>query len=179
VKSILCLSGAMASGKTTISRALAEHWTYAEVRSFGDVVRARARTDGRPVSRESLQQIGLQLVAEGWDAFVHALVHDVSPETDLLIVDGIRHVGAVEAIRGTFTGASVSTVHLRITGQVAVSRMRERGESPAVRAHEVEGELAEVERRAEVVVSGSLPPATIVRIIDGLMGDPRRIRTAP
>lgn len=169
MRGIVCVSGSIASGKTTVSRALAHQWPHAESRSFGDVVRARARLDGRPLDRPTLQDIGAQLVAEGWSAFVAALTAGTHPDTALLVVDGIRHPAAVEALQARFPEALTRTVYLRADEQVAAARMLERGEPTHTRSHAVESELRDVERHADLVISSALPVATIVRIIDALV----------
>jgi dephospho-CoA kinase len=169
VRSIICLSGSIASGKSTVSHALAEMWPNAETLSFGDVVRTRTRLEGLPSDRATLQEVGSQLLAEGWQSFITALIAGVSTDTVLLIVDGIRHPAAIDSLYERFPGATIRTVFLRVDEEVAARRMMERGESPTARGHAIESELVAVERRADLVISGALPVETTVRVISGLV----------
>lgn len=67
MKAVICLSGGIASGKTTVAHALAEHFPSVAVRSFGDVVRNQARSQGKVLDRATLQAVGLSLVQADGD----------------------------------------------------------------------------------------------------------------
>jgi adenylate kinase family enzyme len=169
VKIIICLSGAIASGKTTIAQGLHTAWPSAEVRSFGDVVRRRAISDGKPLVRSVLQETGLTLISEGWPYFVEALVSDVPSDADLLLVDGIRHVEASLALHSYFPDAATHTIYLRVDRETLRARILERGESEALVPHSVEQSLAQVEEYADIVISSRLAASVIVSTISGLI----------
>lgn len=165
MKSIICLSGGIASGKTTVARALAERFTDVSVLSFGDVVRRRARFLGKPLERETLQTIGLELVAAGWQSFVEALLVDVHQSTRVLIVEGIRHREAIEELQRRSLADKFLTVYITIEPSVQEKRLRERGESLAGRTHVVESSLPAVEASADLIIDGSVPLVNITNKI--------------
>jgi cytidylate kinase len=96
---VLCLSGGIASGKTTLASALAERFTIPHA-SFGRFVREVARERGLPEHREQLQQLGESLIEElGWDAFCTKVLETGGWTTGhSVVIDGIRHVAAFEAV---------------------------------------------------------------------------------
>ena len=72
---VICFSGRIGSGKSSVTKALANalHWRRA---SFGDYVRARvAEQGGDPASREDLQNLGQALVEANPEAFAVAVIH--------------------------------------------------------------------------------------------------------
>jgi dephospho-CoA kinase len=156
MKAVICLSGGIASGKTTVAQALAERFPSVAVRSFGDVVRNQARSQGKVLDRATLQAVGLSLVQAGWRSFVDALLEDVPQPVGVLIVEGIRHFEAVEELRRRRLGDRFLTVYLKVDPVVQDQRLRERDELPSSRGHAVESSLPEVEARAELVVDGAL-----------------------
>lgn len=160
MNSIICLSGGIASGKTIVAQALAEHFTNVSVRSFGDVVRRHARLLGKSLERETLQAIGLELVTAGWQSFVDALLEDVHQSTKVLIVEGIRHREAAEELQRRSLADRFLTVYIKIEPSIQEKRLRERGESLDGRTHAVESSLSEVEALADLIVDGS------VRMVD-------------
>jgi dephospho-CoA kinase len=152
VTTVVCLAGGIASGKTTLAHALTERWPNSSVRSFGDVVRRRARAEGLPLDRSSLQEVGLRLIAEGWPAFVGQLLADLPPDTDLLIIDGVRHSEAVDALRQRLPDCAFLVAYLQADQAAIQSRLAQRGESDGAPAHPVEASLPEVARLADVVI---------------------------
>ncbi len=169
MKAVICLSGAIASGKTTVAHALVGQFSNAVVRSFGDVVRYRARGEGKPIDRATLQAVGLALVEAGWQSFVDALVEDVPLRVEVLIVEGIRHREAVEEIKLRDLSPMILIVYLKIDTRTQNMRLQERCEPPSAQAHTVESSLSEVEAIADLVIDGDLPLDQImVRILEAL-----------
>ena len=162
---VICIGGGIASGKTTLAQALAEHLPNVAVRSFGNVVRHRARSQGKSLDRVSLQAIGLELIAVGWESFVDALLEDAPRGISLLIVEGIRHREAVEELQRRYAHDQFLIVYLRINPAEQNARLKQRGESLTRRTHTVEASLAEVEALAELVMDGSQPLAETVKAI--------------
>jgi dephospho-CoA kinase len=162
---VVCISGGIASGKTTLAQALAEQLPDVAVRSFGDVVRHRARLQGKPLDRASLQAVGLELIANGWESFVEVLLEDAPLEISVLIVDGIRHREAVEELQRRYVHGQFVTVYLKINPAEQRARIKQRGESLTKRTHTVEASLPEVEALAELVIDGSQPVAETVQAI--------------
>jgi dephospho-CoA kinase len=172
VTTIVCLAGGIASGKSTLAQAWQGHYPASVVLSFGTVVRQRAAARGRPLTREALQQTGLELIAEGWGAFVEELCRTApAGHQDLIIVDGIRHPEAVEALRERFVQEPVLTVFLHLPSAATRARLEQRGEDPGSLSHEVESSVAVVQRMADLVLDASRPihelAAAVVRLIEG------------
>ncbi|MGH3940060.1 MAG: AAA family ATPase [Pseudonocardiaceae bacterium] len=165
---VICLGGGIASGKTTIARALAAASPHSLVRSFGDIVRARARADGLEMDRATLQETGIRLIAEGWPEFIDALMADVPPQLELLIVDGIRHAEPVCELRRRFPIVPVRLVFLTTHRTVIQQRMAQRGEPFNAIEHAIESELRKVAETADILVDSGEPPGKIVEKIRAL-----------
>ncbi|HMP06718.1 MAG TPA: AAA family ATPase, partial [Lacipirellulaceae bacterium] len=73
IATALAFSGHIGSGKSTLSRAVADAIGAARV-SFGDHVRAVARHQGEPETRERLQAIGEALVASKMNDFCQSVL---------------------------------------------------------------------------------------------------------
>lgn len=158
MRAVVCLAGGMGAGKSTLARKLAERFPGSIVRTFGDVVRQRAAEEGRSRDRESLQEVGLRLIAEGWERFVGRLLEGLEPEKGgLLIIEGIRHVEAVEEIRRRFPRTPVRTVFLQLDLTTRDARLMERDGAAGDGEHEVEAEVGRVEQVADLSVDASRP----------------------
>lgn len=89
---IVGIAGPIASGKSALGRALAQHFS-AKLISFGEYVRDQARARGIDTSnRRALQDLGQSLVAGNVQSFVER----VFDWTDFhvghhVILDGVRH----------------------------------------------------------------------------------------
>ena len=83
---LICLSGSIASGKTTLAEALQVAFPCSARLAFGDVVRRRVLIAKREPTRRNLQDMGLQLIAEGWSPFVDDLLSDFTIDPEVLIV---------------------------------------------------------------------------------------------
>jgi len=97
---VVGFAGAIGSGKTAISTAIAEARNLPRV-SFGDFVRAEARRRGLDdTSREVLQGLGEVLIVEGWEAFCAKVLDQAAWQPgQSLVVEGIRHAAAVHTLR--------------------------------------------------------------------------------
>lgn len=168
MNAIICLSGGIASGKTTIAQALADAWPNSSIRSFGDVVRAQARADRLGTDRATLQETGIRLIAEGWPAFVDALIADIPPQAELLIVDGVRHVEPVHELRRQFPTIPVRLAFLAANETSVQQRMAQCGEPYNALGHAVESELQRVAKAADILIDSTWPPGEIVAKIRAL-----------
>jgi len=79
--SVVAIAGRIASGKTTVAQELSVRvgCPYA---SFGAYVRVVAHRRGLNSDRPALQQLGEQLIAEGWTQFVEGVVASAGGEQD-------------------------------------------------------------------------------------------------
>src|SRR5574341_206680 len=97
--------------------------------SFGDHVRAEARRLGLDDSaREVLQAVGEALIGAGWERFCRSVLAqaDWTPGRPL-VIDGVRHVQAVETLRPLVAPAALRLVYLEVPESVRERRLRNRG----------------------------------------------------
>lgn len=148
---IVALAGARASGKTSIATVLRRAHGY-EVRSFGDEVRRQAVTRGLNTDRESLRELGVQLIAEwGLDEFSQRVLAGASGPT---VVEGVRHLEAVAALRRL---APVTLVFIRTSSSARTARLAARANedlSAQAEQHSTELEVPQLESLADLVVDG-------------------------
>jgi hypothetical protein len=165
---VLCLAGGIASGKTTLANALEDASAGGACRSFGDVVRRYAAEHGLGSDRSALQAAGEQLIARGWSPFVTATVGDVDESTvQVLVIEGLRHVGAFDEIRRQFADDDVYLVFVQTADDVARARFDERGERSDGMMHHVESEVSLLRPLADVVVDGAAPlDATVATVME-------------
>lgn len=156
---LLCLAGEIATGKTTLANGLVAALPHATRVGFGDVVRRRVADAGLGPSRTNLQDMGERLIAQGWSEFVALLAAEVKIDPGVLVVDGIRHVAALHALRAQFLHRRIALVYLDSADQEQQTRLAERGENPASLAHPVERDLSAVRDLAGLVLPADEPTA--------------------
>lgn len=125
---VVCLSGRIGSGKTSVSALLA-HARGAASASFGAYVRSVATARGHDSThRETLQDLGAQMIADhGHEWLCREVIAAADWKGDRdLIVDGIRHVAVLEAIRKIVAPAEAVLVHLALDSE---SELRARADS--------------------------------------------------
>lgn len=92
----VCVAGKICSGKSMLAKKIAEHTGYPLI-SFGGVLKDHLVRSDLPVTRESLQRIGQELIDQfGYDGFLRWSIEH-SPQIQWnspLIIDGLRH-GAI------------------------------------------------------------------------------------
>jgi cytidylate kinase len=141
---VACFAGKIGSGKTSVTRALAQCLNWRRV-AFGDCVRAElARRGGNPDVREELQDLGQHLVDTDPVSLCRAVLGagNFSPGEDLL-VDGIRHAAVYRALGEIVKPSQTCLIYLGATDDVRSLRVAERGDAIAGAAdHRVEAELA-------------------------------------
>ena len=167
---IIGFAGKISSGKTTISAAVAEalNWPRA---SFGDYVRGLARERGLEESREVLQEIGASLV-ENPDEFCLSvlMLADWKPGQNL-VVDGVRHVKIIDALRRVTKPSRVFLVFVKIDERVRKKRLlddRNAGKQVALgyEAHTTEADVNTVlPAMADLMADGAHPVPDLVNQI--------------
>lgn len=153
MSTVLAIAGSIGSGKTTLADALVSQIPDSQARAFGDVVRTETKRRGLPESRSAWQETGANLIAAGWNKFVGILL---SPPLvgEVLVVDGVRHVEAVDELKRQLPAARVVLVYVRSPAEVVANRVASRGENLGVLEHTVESQLPDVLVRADLVVDG-------------------------
>ncbi|MGH3852686.1 MAG: AAA family ATPase [Pseudonocardiaceae bacterium] len=167
---LVCLCGGIASGKTTLAEALQTALPNSARLAFGDVVRRHVHAAGREPTRQNLQDMGLQLITAGWMRFVDDLLIDLTDDPEVLIVEGIRHQGAVDALNGRLPTRKRLLIYLEVGRDQQRYRLARLGETEGSIDHEVEREVTDLRAIADLVVSSEQPVVELVtmvrRIID-------------
>ena len=167
---LICFAGRIASGKTTLSRAVAEtlEWPWA---GFGDYIRMEARRKGLDESRGVLQNIGESLM-EDPDDFCRLLLQQVSWEPGRhIVIDGIRHVRILDSMRRVTATSKVLLVFVETKEQVLKRRLAARNapEGDGLSDFEMHSTEREVIKNlpaaADLIVDGSKPVDILVQDI--------------
>lgn len=174
---VVAVSGSIASGKTTLAGRLATalRWKHA---SFGRWLRLEATHRGLdPSSRDVLRDLGATVIEEGWDRFCRSVLNDAGWEQgDGLVVEGVRHREALQAIGTIVSPMDVFLVYVLVSDDVREERVHRRGNTPAstreLDQHPSESQVAGVlASMADLQVSGSAPIDSVVsRVIETLQG---------
>lgn len=175
---IVAFAGRIASGKSAVSKAVAAHYSVDRV-SFGDAVRKEAERRGLRSDRLALQDLGDELIAAGWDAFCSLVTGQAASDSrSPLIVDGVRHLGAIEALDRLAGPSRLYLVFVDTSWERRSAWLAERGvsesEAMAAEAHPNERELDAVKGRADLVVANESDldrvVAQVVRSLDEVGG---------
>jgi adenylate kinase family enzyme len=112
MKPIFCFSGRINSGKTTLSKLIAENNSFAYT-SFGDCVRSEATKKGIEHSRFNLQELGSELVKSNLHDFCKKTIYlNGWDKKRPVIIDGIRHKRVYEAIVEINHSVPVYLIHI-------------------------------------------------------------------
>lgn len=172
---LICIAGEIASGKSTLARELQAELQGSTLVAFGDVVRRHAQREGLAPSRQNLQRTGRQLIAAGWPAFVDQLLALIDGESDVLIVEGIRHLAAVDELGRRLPDRQCLLIFLGIDEASQQERLDARGEARQALGHAVEQEVRELRSTADLFLSGASPLEELVQeVVDRLSHDPKR-----
>ena len=157
----VAIAGRIGSGKTTLASILADR-LQCPVASFGIYVRFVALQRGLdPADRAVLQDLGEELIGEGWHSFCRSVLDHGGYVSGAVVVDGIRHVAAITTIRELVAPTPCRLVAVRAQDAVRTERLRLRGVTPgaaqAADAHVGESEVHQVIDDAEFVVDDEDP----------------------
>lgn len=163
----LGFAGVIASGKSTISKGVAEVLKWPRV-SFGDYVRSEAIHRGLSLERKSLQSLGASLI----DADLNMLCESVLAQADWkpgqsIIIDGIRHTDAFESLRGHVAPSELLLVYIDVDAPSRQSRLNAQGvsrkELPLIDAHSTEIQVSStLSTVSDLRIDGSCPPHRLI-----------------
>jgi len=156
---ILTFSGPIGSGKSTLSKSVAQSlgWKHS---SFGHYVRELASQRGVGNSREALQRLGASLIEEkGWDNFCRSVLAQVDwAAGQNIVLDGIRHIEALDSLRIITKPSKILLVLLALSGPELAARRsgREVFENlKRVESHSTEEQVINLlPQRADLIVDG-------------------------
>jgi len=164
---ILVLAGGIGSGKTTISRALAERFGWNQV-NCGSVIRAKALRVGLPSNdRHVLQDLVLEWVKRDVTEFSKAILEAGCWQAgQSLLVDGVRNRAVVEGLRQLTSPSITAVVYLEACIGTRRGRVRVRNEAEDLshgEAHAVEIEATTLREIAALIVDAE---GSTVRAVD-------------
>jgi dephospho-CoA kinase len=158
---VLAFSGTIASGKSTLSKAVAASLGWKRI-SFGDYVRGIAKERGLDDSRETLQNLGQSLIESlGWEDFcVKVLNQGGWRKAESIVIDGVRHVEVLQSLKKLAEPNRVALIFISLSNDERKIRLAARdGESKiAFKAdqHSTEVQVNSVlHRSANLVVNGN------------------------
>ena len=164
---LVCMSGQIGSGKSSVSRAVAEELGWKRT-GFGDFLRVElARAGGDPTSRPELQELGQQRVATDPTEFCRAVLAagGFAPGADF-VVDGVRHNEILQILGRLAAPSTVRLVYLDATELRRSERAAIRdsdADFSRAQTHQVEAESGDALRnQADIVVDADRPLVEVV-----------------
>jgi dephospho-CoA kinase len=179
MKWAVAVSGGIGAGKTEVSRRIADRTGCPRV-SFGDFVRAEAWKRGADESRAALQALGEQLIADlGMERFCEAVLQSVAWDHEGIVIDGLRHLQAVEATRSVLAPCPLVLVFLHADADTRRARVdaRARLGDAAAEQHSTEVEVPALSTVADLSLDARIPTDELVSTIVAALED--RVVTGP
>jgi gluconate kinase len=180
---LLCFSGQIGSGKSSISMAVAKALGWRRT-GFGDYLRAEiTRMGGDPASREALQDLGQKRVDDDLGAFCHdVLAFGGFRPGDDFVIDGIRHVSIFEILAEVSKPSEARLLFLGAQESKRSARVQARADAhdfERASTHRVEAELRDaLPRRAHALINADQELDQVVddclKIVDEWRGAPHR-----
>lgn len=159
---VIGLSGQLGSGKTSLASILSQRTSWPKA-GFGDYLRHIAIERGLGTDRASLQQLGEEQIALGWENFCSTVLnHHGWKRGRGLVVDGIRHVDAVQTLNRLIYPQSIFHVHLAINEELRHTRLVSRDGTQALlgnsEEHSTEVDVKEaLPKTANMIVDAARP----------------------
>lgn len=164
---LLCFSGQIGSGKSSVSIAVADALGWRRS-GFGDYLRGEiARRGGDPDDRKALQDLGQARVDADAEAFCRdVLAAGLFRPGDDFVIDGIRHVNIFEILKQVGLPSVAQLVFLSAGDMNRSARVQARadaGDFARASRHRVETELREaLPDRADTLVNADQPLEHVV-----------------
>jgi dephospho-CoA kinase len=159
---VLALTGGRGSGKTSVTNLLARRLN-AKTISFGAYVRGEARRIGIEQTTENLQRIGQNLVSAEPTKFAGDVLRSAEWNgRESLIIDGIRHLVILEALRTLVSPSPLKLILLEVSAAIRKTRLMLRGDD-VTNFEELDRAPTEVQifaqlpARADLLIDGNLP----------------------
>ncbi len=153
---VIGLSGKLGSGKSSLASILADRsgWRRA---AFGDYLRHLASQRRTGMDRASLQQLGDEQIALGWDQFCsNVLAYFNWKPGQGLVVEGIRHIAAVDTLSSLIAPQRFFLVYLALEETLRRNRLIQRDGVdalfPSLEGHSSEAQVTEALPRAAALI---------------------------
>jgi adenylate kinase family enzyme len=182
---VVLLSGPIGSGKTLLSEELVRRYMAERISTSGLL----STSAGRRLDRRELQELGLERKFQegGWIADAVTQVHGRSPTKEVVVVDAVRTIEQVQAVR-RMAREAWRTLHVHLTAEARnlADRYRARAWPGDVgltwsQAMKAPGEatVQALETQADAVIDTTrvMPPDVAVRVASRIR--PARSRRAP
>jgi len=163
-------AGPIASGKTTVSSALAHAYNL-PLANFGDYVRLVARERGLGQERDILQRVGTELFEKDLTSFCISVLSRAGWKPGSgVVVDGIRRKEAIEIIQKLTEPLKFILIYVSTEEQIRRVRLYLKGintENKIIKAdsHPTESQLIFLRKRADLVIDGAQPILELVHQI--------------
>jgi dephospho-CoA kinase len=164
---VLAFSGGIATGKSTLSQAVAMSLGCPRV-SFGSYMRAEATRRGLPDDRKTLQDIGKELVARDPEGLCRGVLAQAGwIPGGALVVDGVRHVEIAGLLRRLVSPSEFRLVHVSASDSARLKRLAFRGENAGdlqvLDAHSTERDVRDRLRElSDLRVDGERPLEVVI-----------------
>jgi dephospho-CoA kinase len=165
---ILAFAGPIESGKSTISTVVAEQLNAPLVR-FDDYLKKRAAETGRPAIREALQELADEMVRQDVRGFCSEVLKQRPWQAGVpLVIDGLRHVEVVDALRELLAPAVEHLFYIHVDCLTQAKRFRQDTLSHEKSLEELERHPTEIQvrtvllDRADLVLDGAHPVEELV-----------------
>lgn len=164
---IIAISSKIGAGKSTLAYELSRTFGIPRI-SFGNHVRSIARQRGLRESRRVLQEIGQSLVEADAAGFTRSVLSALWKKG--AVVDGIRHLQVLHAIREIVAPLPVFLVYVYVDEPIRRERLAQRGMRPeeieAADSHSTEQQVQQTLRKAAALhVNGDADPIMGVRLV--------------
>jgi adenylate kinase family enzyme len=172
---VLSFAAPIEAGKTKVSKLVAKRLGAPWV-SFGEYLRRLAKNRGLEVTRETLQDLGEELVRDDVRAFCLDVLKEQPWRPGVpLIIDGLRHLEVLNALGDIFNPAPEYLIYIQVDRLTQEKRLR-RDELPHEKSlddlekHSTESQVRSVlPDKAALILDGARPPEELTqKVIDFL-----------
>ena len=159
---LICFSGQIGSGKSSVSNVVAQTLGWKRA-GFGDYLRTEIkRTGGDPTSRQALQDLGQQHVEGDPEDFCRAVLATggFTPGDDF-VIDGLRHIKILRVLAGLAIPSKLRLLFLDATETSRSKRVEIRNDNSDFRraeSHHVEVDLRQgLPKHADLLIDADQP----------------------
>lgn len=125
VEFVIGISGLTGSGKTTLSKSLAQKLRIKRV-SFGDYVRKVVRSRKLEETRRNLQAVGQELVQQDPNSFCVAVLENAKWKGEPIVIEGIRHLEVLIALSKLMNPLKLVLIYIELQENIRNSRLLDR-----------------------------------------------------